>query len=132
MPPPRSRPVDRASLQAARGDGAGLDQLAWIRTALDAMDRGVSLPEPFTEPAAVFPLVRGSATSARAVITRAGQPQPSCRIHRPSFAVPAIFSAMHPDPLRALVDTFSHAAATFGEQRDSLVSGLRQRFVDSG
>jgi hypothetical protein len=111
---------------------AGLDQLAWIRTALDAMDRGVSLPEPFTEPAAVFPLVRGSTTSARAVITRAGQPQPSRRIHRPSFAVPAIFSAMHPDPLRALVDTFSHAAATFGEQRDSLVSGLRQRFVDSG
>jgi hypothetical protein len=113
---------------------AGLDQLDWVRPALDAMDRGEPLPHPFTETAAVFPLVRpapsGGSMALFAAAGPAEQALPLRRIHRPSFAVPAIFSAVDPDPLRALVDAFSHTAATFNEQRDALVAELRQRFID--
>jgi hypothetical protein len=112
---------------------AGLDRLDWVRPALDAMDAGAALPEPFTELAAVFPLVRpaGRTTRVAVLINRAdAAPRPKTRVHRPSFALPAIFSAVHPDPLRALVDTFSHAAATFDDRRDTLVSELRRRWID--
>jgi hypothetical protein len=63
-------------------------------------------------------------------MTWAHESQQKSRVHRPSFAIPAIFSAVHPDPLQALVDTFVHAEATFDDQRDALVAELRQRFVD--
>lgn len=111
---------------------AGLDGLDWVSPALNAMDAGAALPEPFTEPAAVFPLVRpggGRVWAKVEVGRRSDAARPARRIHRPSFAVPAIFSAVHPDPLRALVDTFSHTAATFDDQRDALVTELRQRWL---
>ena len=114
---------------------AELDRLDWVRPALDAMDAGAALPEPFSEPAAVFPLVRpaGPATIRASILANridaATQPK-AVRVHRPSFAVPAIFSAVHPDPLRALVDAFSHAAATFDDRREDLVAELRRRWLD--
>jgi hypothetical protein len=111
---------------------AELDRLKWVRPALAALDAGAPLPEPFTDLAAVFPLVRpaGRATFHIRLVNRAAGPPPSkARVHRPSFAVPAIFSATDPDPLRALVDTFSHAAATFDDRRDELVSELRRRWL---
>jgi hypothetical protein len=128
---------------------AGLDRLDWVTPALDALDRGDPLPAPFTDLAAVFPLVlpsgarlgavavRGDATAGRddanagrgdATAGR-GAGGPARRVHRPSFAVPAIFSAADPDPLRALVDTFSHAAATFDDRRAELVAELRERYL---
>jgi len=51
-------------------------------------------------------------------------------VHRPSYAVPAIFSAVHPDPLRALVDTFHHAAGAFDDRRAELISELRRRWLE--
>jgi hypothetical protein len=111
---------------------AKLDRLDWVRPALAALDAGVPLPEPFTDPAAVFALVRPTGRRALQIdlVKLAAAPrQPKTRVHRPSFAVPAIFSATDPDPLRALVDTFSHAAATFDDQRDELVSQLRRRWL---
>jgi len=83
-------------------------------------DAGAGLPEPFTDVAAVFPLVRpaGGTLHTTATIRRADAgPRPKVRVHRPSYAVPAILSAVHPDPLRALVDTFHHAAGTFDDRR---------------
>lgn len=111
---------------------ADLDRLDWVRPALAALDAGTPLPPPFTDMAAVFPLVRpaGRLTAQIRVVNRADRsPQPKTRVHRPSFAVPAIFSATDPDPLRALVDTFSHAAATFDDRRADLVAELRRRWL---
>jgi len=111
---------------------AKLDRLDWVRPALAALDAGIPLPAPFTDPAAVFPLVRptGRSTLQIGLVKRAAAPQqPKTRVHRPSFAVPAIFSATDPDPLRALVDTFSHAAATFDDLRNELVIELRRRWL---
>jgi hypothetical protein len=111
---------------------AKLDRLDWVRPALAALDAGTPLPAPFTDPAAVFPLIRpaGRGTVQISLVNRAdAPPQSKTRVHRPSFAVPAIFSAMDPDPLRALVDTFSHAAATFDDRRNELVSELRRRWL---
>jgi len=113
---------------------AKLDRLDWVRPALAALDAGTPLPAPFTDPAAVFPLVRPTGRSALQIrfgsVKRAGAPhEPKTRVHRPSFAVPAIFSATDPDPLRALVDTFSHAAATFDDLRNELVIELRRRWL---
>ncbi len=114
---------------------AKLDRLDWVRPALAALDAGAPLPAPFTDPAAVFPLVRPAGRSTVQVVRlglagrAAAPPRSRTRVHRPSFAVPAIFSAVDPDPLRALVDTFSHAAATFDDRRDELVSELRLRWL---
>jgi hypothetical protein len=44
---------------------AELDRLDWVRPALDAMDAGAELPEPFTDAAAVFPLVRPAGSTLR-------------------------------------------------------------------
>jgi len=111
---------------------AKLDRLDWVRPALAALDAGTPLPAPFTDPAAVFPLVRptGRRVLQVGLVKLPGAPrQPKSRVHRPSFAVPAIFSATDPDPLRALVDTFSHATATFDDRRNELVSELRRRWL---
>jgi hypothetical protein len=111
---------------------AELDRLDWVRPALEALDRGLALPEPFTDTQTVFALVRPSGElRATATLASAERPAPR-RIHRPSFAVPAIFGAVHPDPLQALVDAFSHSVATFNEREDELISGLRERFLSAG
>jgi hypothetical protein len=106
---------------------AGLDRVDWARAALDAMDRGAALP--FADEEAAFSMVHNqpSSTFTAAWVDAAQQRSP---VHRPSFAIPAIFSAVHPDPLQALVDTFTHAEATFDDQRDTLLADFRQRFVD--
>lgn len=109
---------------------AELDALDWVRPALEAMDQGEPLPAPFTDHAGVQALLRTGPTSTQAVarFTNQERERPR-RIHRPSFAVPAVFSAVAEDPLQALVDTFSHAAATFNDDRDTLIDELRARFL---
>jgi hypothetical protein len=105
---------------------AELDRVDWARAALDALDRGLALPEPFTDLESAFRRLRGSEATLIAVTRLGREPWPG-PIHRPSFAIPAIFSALHPDPLQALVDTFSHAEATFHDRRGELVDELRRR-----
>ena len=111
---------------------AELDGLPWVGPALDALDRGEPLPAPFTSHAEAAARVRGAGphrTQVVAALTDPRRHEPPRRIHRPSFAVPALFSATDADPLRALVDTFSHAAATFDDERETLIAELRARFL---
>jgi hypothetical protein len=95
---------------------AGIDRLDWVRPALAALDRGEPLPAPFTSPAAVFPLLPPG---------DAGGTEP---IHRPSFAVPAIFSAGLPDSRQALAETLRHAEATYHDRREELRRELLERY----
>lgn len=116
---------------------AEIDQLDWVVPALAAMDRGDPLPAPFTDPSAVHAVLRPTGEGRTAAMsftvrrTRSDERRPvvHAQIHRPSFAVPAIFSATDADPLQALVDTFSHAAATFNEHRARLVTELVERIA---
>jgi hypothetical protein len=111
---------------------AGLDGLEWARPALAAMDAGDPLPEPFSDPSAVFPLVHppGQIQATAHVVVGDQVSRPAMRVHSPSAAIPAIFSAVHPDPLRALVDTFTHTAMAFGDRREAMVAELRERWLD--
>ena len=109
---------------------AELDTLDWVRPALEAMDHGEPLPAPFTNHAEAQALLLDGPTSTQAVVRLGNQERERARrIHRPSFAVPALFSAVAEDPLQALVDTFSHAAATFDDDRNELIDELRARFL---
>jgi len=67
---------------------------------------------------------------ARVTVFTDAAPRPKVRVHRPTYAVPAIFSAAHPDPLRALVDTFHHAAGTFDDRRAELISEFGRRWLE--
>ncbi len=107
---------------------AGMDEIGWIRPALTAMDRGEPLPEPFTSPEAVSPLLWTGFNGSGPVPFDA----PQRARHRPSFAVPAIFAAVNDDPLEAVVDAFSHAEATCDGQAHDLLTGLRSRFPFPG
>jgi hypothetical protein len=113
---------------------AELDQKEWVRTALDAMDSGTPLPEPLAGVADKLALARpywpGTNTAVFIVRLDAAGNRVTGDIDRRSFALPAIVSAIHPDPLRALVDTFSHAAATYEDRRQALVSEVRRRWLD--
>ncbi|GGQ71432.1 hypothetical protein [Couchioplanes azureus] len=118
---------------------AELDRVDWARPALDALDQGLPLPEPFTDHESVFPLLYADATDATVSVEWRvtgfddnAPHRPELPIHRPSFAVPAIFAATDPDPLQALVETFSHAEATFHDRSEELLADLRQRLWPAG
>lgn len=115
---------------------AGIDDLDWVRPALSALDRGEPLPAPFDDLTNAFRRLRPEDGSRVGVFVRVvrtppeGSVPPAQRsIHRPSFALPAVVSAAPANPLQALVDTFSHAAATFHDERADLVAELRDRFL---
>jgi hypothetical protein len=78
-------------------------------------DAGAELPEPFTDAAAVFPLVRPAGS------TPAHDGHDQARRHRtaPEGAGPP-----------ALVDTFHHAAGAFDDRRAELISELRRRWLE--
>lgn len=109
-----------------RADIASLD---WVTPALQALDQGAPLPPPFTD----LDHVHRRVIDGPVVATIGWDEHPTHRnrpIHRPSFAVPALFSATDNDPLQALIDAFSHAAATFDEEHEALIAELRARFLD--
>ena len=108
---------------------AALDTEQWAAAGLDALDRDQPLPPPFGSPAEAFArlnLGRAAVLVATATVGRARRSPPHAprKIHRPSFALPAIFAAREDDPLQALVDAFSHAAAAFDDRRNELIADL--------
>ncbi|MFG1611057.1 hypothetical protein [Actinoplanes sp. NPDC049265] len=113
---------------------AGLDQLGWARDALDALDRGDPLPAPFDTPDTMHAWVAPDALQVAGVTDAVIDAEPDTPkfgvpVHRPSFALPAVLHAAHPDPLIALVDTFDDAIATFDDYRDHLLAELRTRHL---
>jgi hypothetical protein len=84
--------------------------LAQFLPALDALDRGEPLPAPFTSQEDVFRLL------------------PPGDSYRQGHAVAAVFSAADPDASEGLTMAFHHAESTFDDDRDALISELRQRY----
>lgn len=115
---------------------AGIADLDWAASALDALDAGQPLPIDMEEAFERVSPVTGE--SRLEVYAGFGyvrpDPHPLDRyehIHRPSFAVPALFSAAGPDSLAALIETYDHAIATFhrdrGILRDEVMAKLSSR-----
>jgi hypothetical protein len=126
----------------------GLDRVDWAAPALEALDRGLPLPAPFTDPRTansrlfeehqttgvthVFKADEPRAHTARRV-GAAGHPGTLNQrgLGQRSVAVAAILSAVAPDPLRALVEAFVFATSAAGNGHDELVERLRQCYLPS-
>ncbi len=131
LPPATQRKVANwLARQAFEAAGMTSDPLA--AAALDALDNGAALPAPFTDEqsasAYVHPAPSHPAGSFAVVSDHEGPRRPY-PIHRPSFAVPALFGATQSDPLQAVVEAFTHAEATFDDRKDELETALRSRFL---
>ncbi|MFG3527163.1 hypothetical protein ACGF8B_10465 [Streptomyces sp. NPDC047917] len=105
---------------------AGLNGVEWIAPALEAMDRGHELPAPFDElrhgwdrffadPAIPHTLVDSIDGIRGGFLKQA-------------MAMPALFDAMEPVPLRAALDALYAAAATYGSDHPRLFDEVRRRF----
>ncbi len=112
---------------------AGLASLDWVAPALDALEQGNPLPEPFDHLPDAFERLRGSdrgRTRATLTIIRADKPPPERRprIDPRYAALPAIPAAAHPDPLRGALDALQAATATFADDDQRLLDDLRHTF----
>lgn len=114
---------------------AGLADIDWISTALDAMDRGDPLPPQFDEEDKFF----NQRVWARLLSDVFDERVPMTLVPHPAGApddclqqtmvFPAIFSAWEADPLAAAVIALRNAAIGFGSHRHSvLFAEIRQAF----
>ncbi|MEV6631517.1 hypothetical protein AB0M54_12280 [Actinoplanes sp. NPDC051470] len=98
--------------------------------ALTALESGDPLPPPFDTPEAAYDHIHPRATRNFVGYVSFGKPTgPRPPIHRPSFAVPALFGAAESDPLQAIVEAFHHTEATFDDRKAELVPALRSRWL---
>ncbi|WP_203708496.1 MFS transporter, partial [Asanoa iriomotensis] len=97
---------------------AGMTDDPKAAAALDALDNGAPLPPPFTDMQSAFAYLHPKPSSLTiAIVATHKEPHRQYPIHRPSFAVPALFGATESDPLQAVVEAFTHAEATFDDRR---------------
>ncbi len=119
---------------------AGLAGLDWVAPALTALEFGDDLPEPFHDLQAAHAHLRDeefpggvSLTWDTSIADRshdvAHNPFDRGPVHRPSFAINAIFSAQHPDALDAAMGALTDAAATYSADTGDLFAGIRAAFA---
>ena len=131
LPPPRQREIARWLAREAF-TYAGLTDDPLALAALDALDRDAPLPPPFTDPQSAFAHLHPDPTrliASSRIVRPDDPPPPRYPIHRPSFAIPALFGATEQDPLQAIVEAFTHAGATYEDRTANLVAALRSRFL---
>lgn len=106
---------------------AALADVDWIAPALDAMDRGEPLPPPFDDDRAIWERLM---TDERIPKTSVAAPTgKGDRYLQQAMALPAVYSALEEDPLRAVCDTLMAGMTTFGRIRhDLLLEELREAF----
>ncbi|MGA4541343.1 hypothetical protein ACPA54_15280 [Uniformispora flossi] len=111
-------------------EAAGLAQVDWIAPALDALDAGEPLPEPFGDGRRAFDRVYGDPGVPRTtVVIPALAPR---EISRQAVALPALTGAAEPDPLQAAVDALYAAASSFGSDGRGFLAEVRRRFPELG
>ncbi len=109
-------------------DVAGLSTLDWAAPALAAAEGGEELPPPFDDHTEVWRLLLGEDREVQNVHVRTTGPPQVEFPHTvdPQFAaLPAVFAAVHADPLAAAVDALYAAAVTVGDGHQRLLSDLR-------
>ncbi|WP_407560031.1 hypothetical protein [Streptomyces sp. 184] len=104
---------------------AGLDRIGWIAAGLDAVDRGEDPPEPCDDMGRAFGRLFADPEVPETLVD-----SPDGRfdnVLQQAMALPALFGAAEPDPLRAALDALSHAAATWGSAYPELFAEARTR-----
>ncbi len=115
-------------------DAAGLSSLDWVAPALAALDRGDDLPPPFDDQVRVWEALHGgtdNVVNTHSVLVE-GDIGSEYRIMPEAAALPALFGAVEPDPLRAAFDALYAAAVTFGDEHPRLFRELREAFPAVG
>lgn len=111
-------------------EAAGLAQVDWIAPALDALDAGEPLPEPFDDGRRAFDRVYGDPGVPRTTVVI---PDLAPReISRQAVALPALAGAAEPDPLQAAVDALYAAACSFGADGRGFLAEVRRTFPELG
>ncbi len=106
---------------------ARLADVEWIAPALAAMDRGEPLPSPFDDDRRAWGMLLSDARVPRTLVTSLDGRLDNCL--QQAMAIPALFSALEQDPLRAALDALWSAAVAFGHGRHQvLFSEVRQAF----
>jgi hypothetical protein len=104
---------------------AGIAALGWVAPALAAAERGQALPPPFDDRARVWQLLHSDRRVPRTTVTPLrGGPGIKSQQH---MAVPALFAAVHADPLQAALDSLYAAVAVGGSHRQ-LLDEVRRTF----
>jgi hypothetical protein len=104
---------------------AGIATLGWVAPALAAAERGQALPPPFDDRARVWQLLHSDRRVPRTTVTPLrGGPGIKSQQH---MAVPALFAAVHDDPLQAALDALYAAVAVGGSHR-LLLDEVRRTF----
>jgi len=104
---------------------AGIAALGWVAPALAAAERGQALPPPFDDRARVWQLLHSDRRVPRTTVTPLrGGPGIKSQQH---MAVPALFAAVHADPLQAALDSLYAAVAVGGSHR-LLLDEVRRTF----
>lgn len=131
--PDRQRRIARWVTRRAFG-WAGLAERDWVVPALRALDEGKAPPPPFENPDDAFARLRADKAgpydwqSEKRVVLPPAERSPFDLgpIDRPRYAIPAFFSALDADPLRAALGALVHASVTFGGSAAALHSDVRQ------
>ena len=120
---------------------AGLADRPWVTPALTALCSGEELPAPFDDPQSASSRLaaenlppEGRGGPYRPSTAPGSEKSPTAKmfdhglIHRPYYAMPALFSAADPRPIVAAFQTLSHACATYAEHVDTLLAATRTEF----
>ncbi|MFI2608487.1 hypothetical protein [Kitasatospora sp. NPDC018619] len=87
-------------------------------------------PEPGPQPAPPAPPAGGA--GFRGATLTFGPPDPGLRMSQPHMALPAVFGAAEPDPLRAAIDAVYAAVVTYGEDHPALLAQVRAALAGHG
>ncbi|MFF0726104.1 hypothetical protein [Streptomyces sp. NPDC004134] len=102
---------------------AGLDRVGWIAAGLGALDRGEPLPAPLDDISRAFEWLFADPGVPQTLVDSTDG---ACdNVLRQAMALPALFGAAEPDPVRAALDALSHAAATWGSAYPELFAEAR-------
>lgn len=91
---------------------AGIADLDWAAPALRALAEGRDLPPPFNDRQQVFQMLHSDPRVPRTTVVSLDGGIPN--LLRAAMAVPALFDATEPDPLRAALKALYAAAVTWG------------------
>lgn len=117
---------DLAGWAARRAlSAAGLDRVGWVAAGLDAVDRGEALAGPLADLTRAFERLYADPDVPHTLVDSTDG---RCdNVLRQAMALPALFGAAEPNPLRAALDALSHAAATWGSAYPDLFAEARAR-----
>ncbi|MGP3968608.1 hypothetical protein [Streptomyces sp. 6N223] len=123
--PAAQRAVARwtARRACARAGIAGID---WVAPALAALDEGLPLPSPFDDTERTWRLLWADERVPHTTVTHCNGLLEN--VSQQAAALPALWGAAEPDPLRAALEALLAAAVTFGADYPVLLEEVRRAF----